>query len=173
MSGTTCGGEQASGAAAIWALEIAGRLTLTVRDTRWDNDERDVVLREEPGMPEMPFELAQLHGRERAGIAPLPPDEQRIMVYIAVPQAGARPKRKKTFTDSELFEVFDPELQALVLEAEGSRISPRDYDYDYDNYGRPKRYEYIIGFHDEDRATPVAAYVATRVMPTLRHLDWI
>ncbi|MBM7088739.1 hypothetical protein JTP67_09315 [Streptomyces sp. S12] len=35
-----------------------------------------------------------------------------------------------------------------------------------------ERFQHSVVFEDEDRETPVIAYVLTRLMPTLRHADW-
>ncbi|GGT04981.1 hypothetical protein GCM10010271_03720 [Streptomyces kurssanovii] len=50
----------ANGAATEWTLRLSGRPTLVVHDTRWNNEERDLVLYQPTVVPEIPAALSNL-----------------------------------------------------------------------------------------------------------------
>ncbi|MEU7566760.1 hypothetical protein AB0A99_12225 [Streptomyces fradiae] len=167
--GSSTSGFLGPGFATEWCLEAAGHPKLTIQDTRWDNGERDVVLQQVPLLPEMPAALANLHGRHRAGIAEAGPGRQRIMAYLSEPQSGGRPKQKRSLTTAQLAEGCGSALLRELIARPGVSLEP---SFDLAKPQETGRFQHAIVFPDEDRETPVIAYVLTRLMPTLRHVGW-
>ncbi|MFE0477022.1 hypothetical protein ACFW2V_36055 [Streptomyces sp. NPDC058947] len=168
--GSTPSGVSDAGFAAEWRLEASGRPSLTIHDTRWDNGERDVVLQQPPLVPEMPATLANLHGRHRAGIAELSPGLQRMMAYLSLPQPVGRPKQKRALTTAQLAEGCGEELLRELVARPGVSLDPA---FDLAKPQDTECFQHTIRFQEEDRETPVVAYVLTRLMPTLRQTGWV
>ncbi|MEU6079367.1 hypothetical protein [Streptomyces sp. NPDC047108] len=168
--GTTTSGVSCAGFATAWRLEVPGRPPLTIHDTRWDNGERDVVLQQPPLLPEMPAALANLHGRHRAGITEIAPGRHRIMAYLSLPQPAGRPKQKRSLTTAQLAEGCGAEHLRDLVARPGVSLSP---SFALTEPQDMEKFQHALGFQDEDRETPVIAYVLTRLMPTLKHTDWV
>lgn len=167
--GTTTSGVPDAGFATEWHLEAAGRPRLTIHDTRWDGGERDVVLQQLPLLPEMPAALANLHGRHRAGIAEVSTGRRRITAFLSLPQPGGRPRQKRALTTAQLAEGCGAAFLCQLVARPGVSLTP---SFDPKDPQDIERFQHSIVFEDEDRETPVAAYVLTRLMPTLRQTGW-
>ncbi|MEV0691563.1 hypothetical protein [Streptomyces sp. NPDC050388] len=167
--GATTSGVQTAGFATEWHLEAAGRPRLTIHDTQWDNGERDVVLQQVPLLPEMPAALANLHGRHRAGIVEVTPERRRITAFLSLPQTDGRPRQKRALTTAQLAEGCGTPLLRELVSRPGVSLDP---SLDLAKPQDTERFQHAFVFQDEDRETPVIAYVLTRLMPTLRHTGW-
>lgn len=167
--GSTTSGVQDVGFATEWHLEAAGRPRLTIHDTRWDGGERDVVLQQVPLLPEMPAALANLHGRHRAGIVEVSAERRRITAFLSLPQPDGRPRQKRALTTAQLADGCGRLLLCELVARPGVSLTPSFDPADPQNI---ERFQHSVVFEDEDRETPVIAYVLTRLMPTLRHTDW-
>ena len=73
VEGQTSQKNSAAGSAHDWILGIEGHASLIIRDTHWENGERDLrPMMSEPRPADMPLPLALLHGKRRAGIHEVP-----------------------------------------------------------------------------------------------------
>ncbi|MEV6056742.1 hypothetical protein [Streptomyces sp. NPDC052107] len=168
--GSTPSGVRDAGFAAEWRLEVPGRPRLTIHDTHWDNGERDVVLQQPPLVPEMPSNLANLHGRHRAGIADVSPGLKRMMAYLSLPQPDGWPKQKRALTTAQLAEGCGEDLLRDLFARPGVSLDP---SFDLTKPQDTERFQHAVRFKEEDQETPVVAYILTRLMPTLRHTGWV
>ncbi|WP_340558034.1 hypothetical protein [Streptomyces sp. GSL17-111] len=168
--GSTPSGVQDSGFATEWHLEATGRPRLTIHDTQWDHGERDVVLQQLPLLPEMPANLANLHGRHRAGIVELTPGRWRITAFLSLPQPGGRPTQKRSLTTAQLAQGCGAARLCALLARPGVSLTP---PFDVADPQDTERFQHAVVFEEDDRETPVMTYVLTRLMPTLRHTAWV
>lgn len=168
--GSTTSGVSDVGFATEWRFEVSGHPQLTIHDTWWDSGARDVVLQQPPLVPEMPAALANLHGRHRAGIIEIAPGRQRITAFLSLPQPDGRPKQKRALTTAQLAEGCGTELLRELVARPGVSLDP---SFDLAKPQDTERFQHALRFQDEDRETPVIAYVLTRLMPTLRHTGWV
>ncbi|MEU3527230.1 hypothetical protein AB0E62_25705 [Streptomyces sp. NPDC038707] len=153
--GSTMSGVQDVGFATEWHLEAVGRPRLTIRDTRRDSGERDVVLQQVPLLPEMPAGLANLHGRHRVGIAEVSAERRRITAFLPLPQPDGRPRQKRALTTAQLAEACGRALLCELVARPGVSLTP---PFDPADPQDIERCQHAVVFEDEDRETPVIAY---------------
>ncbi|MFF3286427.1 hypothetical protein [Streptomyces sp. NPDC003023] len=180
-SGTTCKGEAADGSAVEWVICVPGRPRLTIRDTQWDNGERDIVLYQPTLVPEIPAVLSNLHNRLRVGVEPVAgasPAALRVMAY-PVWTDGDRPRIKKSLTTADLAARCGlPGLRVLVarsgvtIEGEVGR-SGAFVRCDLEDPQTEQRLQHRIRFPADDGDIPVIAFTHLRVTPVLRHIGWL
>ncbi|UYQ65628.1 hypothetical protein [Streptomyces peucetius] len=177
-SGTTCSGVAATGTATEWTLQLSGRPALVVHDTRWNNEERDLVLYQPAVVPAIPAALSNLHNRLRVGIArPSGTAALRIMAYT-VWVDGERPRIKKSFTTAELADRFGHEQLRSLAARRGVSVraesgSLEGHACDLKAPQEDERFRHAVHFPAEDDETPVIAFAHLRVIPVLRHVRWL
>ncbi|WP_055690946.1 hypothetical protein [Streptomyces prasinus] len=178
-SGTTLSGEPSVASAVEWELHLPGRPTLRIHDNHWRNGERDLVVHKPPVMPEMPSALSNLHGRLRSGIAPTPGRrELRVMVYPTYVDQHGRPRINKSLTTEALADRMGLFVLRELTDREGVTLEPA-HDrpdlplVDLDDPQDEKPLQHALFFPAEDDETPVLGFVHFRVLPVLRHIDWL
>lgn len=163
--GTTCSGESCSGNAVAWNLLLPERPPLTVHDTSWRNDERDLVLYQPTVVPEMPAALSNVHNRLRSGISGSPNrTELRLMVYPTYVDELERPRVRKSFSTVDLEDYVEVRLLRKLTERRGVTLETPP---------GPRGLQYELYFPAEDHETPVVAFVHFRIVPVLRHVGWL
>ncbi|MET8217860.1 hypothetical protein [Streptomyces hirsutus] len=179
-TGTTLSGEPSVVANAVeWELHLPGRPTLKIHDNHWSNGERDLVLHKPPVMPEMPSALSNLHGRLRSGIAPMPGRrELRVMVYPTYVDGHGRPRINKSLTTEALAERIGlPVLRELTAREDVTLEPAHDRPdlplVDLEDPQDEKPLQHALFFPAKDDETPVLGFVHFRVLPVLRHIDWL
>ncbi|MFF4232848.1 hypothetical protein [Streptomyces sp. NPDC001820] len=178
-TGTTCAGAAANGSAVEWELRLPGRPLLKVHYTRWDTNERDLVLYQPTVVPEIPAALSNLHNRLRIGVAAVPGSRTllRIMAF-PVWVDRERPRINKAVTTAELaaryglrqFRALATRRGVSLHSAYGRADVP---GYDLNDPQDKKALQHALYFLADDEETPVTAFTHLRVVPVLRHVGWL
>lgn len=149
-----------------WDLVLPGGIRLPVHDTTWAGRERDVVLGVPAGLPELPRELALLLGKRRASVERVTGRSVLYMsVYLVMPDAAGWPRFKKKLDFGELFDMCGEELIYGLKEHGVHEIGTKGEILG--ESGR-SRNELCALLASNCEAAPIATYVVTRVVPTLR-----
>lgn len=178
-TGATCSGVISRASAIEWELRLPGQPVLTVHDNHWANGERDVVLYKPTVVPEMPAALSNLHNRLRSGIYTTERrGELRIMVFPTYVDRQDRPRVKKSLTTADLADhVGLTQLRELTAR-EGVSLGPA-FDrpnlplVDLDDPQHEKPLQHALFFPAADDETPVVAFTCFKIVPVLRHVDWL
>jgi hypothetical protein len=168
IDGQTCSKEFSSGTRTEWRLSISGQSDLFIHDQRWHNGERDVVIARPELVPPMPNPLSALLGKQRSQID-RHGDLLRMAVCLVAPDDKGWPK--KTFcTLDELDGACDPVLLDAVYDLGVTTINTREVILGEEGRQRNR----LCALLDPSmECGPIALHVLTRVVPTLRHVDWI
>lgn len=169
--GETCSKEVSTGLRTAWRLSIAGRPTLSIHDTRWTNGERDVVLARPAELPPMPKELSNLLARRRSGIEAHDGGPRlRMAVYLVGPDDKGWPRKRHCGLD-ELRDACGLELVDECFRLGVIRIDTREALLRDDNPAHKNRLCAVL--EPTQDCAPIALYVVTHVVPTLKHIGWL
>ncbi|KUN89043.1 hypothetical protein AQJ66_06175 [Streptomyces bungoensis] len=178
-TGTTCSGVMSRASAIEWELRLPGQPLLTVHDNHWANGERDVVLFKPTVVPEMPAALSNLHNRLRSGISATERrGELRIMVFPTYVDKHERPRVKKSLTTADLADRVGLARLRELTARKGVSLGPA-FDrpnlplVDLDDPQHEKPLQHALVFPAVDDETPVVAFTYFKIVPVLRHVDWL
>lgn len=170
VSGKTCARQDSAGTAHDWTLRIKGRQSITIRDTHWNNGERDIRSHLPDVAPAMPKALVSLHGRRRASVYKTGDGQAWMPVWIVRPDSEDWPRHKKSITVTDLDEICGRKL-IKAARAEGiTELGTKQQVLG--TFDRTWR-ELCAQFSPANEAAPVTLYVVTRIAPTLKHIGWL
>ncbi|MER5623054.1 hypothetical protein ABT061_18640 [Streptosporangium sp. NPDC002544] len=168
VQGESCSGKRTSGRQTTWNLRVEGHHTLPVWLREWNTGESDVVLGRPSNVPPMPEALSTLLNKRRAGI------EQRqktfMSVYLVQPSEQGWPKLQKKLTLDDFHLTVGSELIEAAHSLGIMGIASKEELLG--ETGR-SRNELCGTFGSGAEAAPVALYVISRVVPTLRAVNWL
>ncbi|MGD9485197.1 hypothetical protein WDH52_18435 [Streptomyces sp. TRM70308] len=149
-------------------LRVKEHPEITIYDTRWDNGERDIVIARPDAVPPLPKPLSALLGRKRAGVYEHG-ESLRMSVCLVRPDGNGWP-RASWCRSWELVAECGHEILDALYELGVIRIDDCETVLGDDSRQR-KRLCALLG--PDAEAAPIALYVVTRVLPTLRHVKWL
>ncbi|AWK09606.1 hypothetical protein DDQ41_12500 [Streptomyces spongiicola] len=171
MDGQTLSKEPSSGAAEDWILKIKNRSDVVIRDTWWDNGERDLRTLIPSQLPTMPRPLVKLHERRRAGVYLTADGHTWMTAWIVVPrESDGWPLFRHVTSLDALDAACGHDLLRAASEQGIADIATK-WDLLKDD-GR-NRNELCALFEPKADGAHVAFYAVTRVVPILRHVGWM
>ncbi|WP_285730385.1 hypothetical protein [Nocardiopsis sp. ATB16-24] len=174
VEGQTSQKKLSAGSAHDWTLGIEGHASLTIRDTHWENGERDLrPMMPEPGSADIPLALALLHGKRRAGIYKVSHRQELSWMTVDTVRPGKDEWPSRTSPSLEgLHEICGKErVEAAIAQGIVSLGTKAELLGAEDN-DRTKNGLRAL-FDPNRHVAPVALYAVTRVVPTLRHVHWL
>ncbi len=174
VEGQTSQKNLSTGSAHDWDFGIEGHASLVIRDTHWENGERDL----RPVMPEsesadLPRALALLHGKRRAGIHKAPGGQGISWMTVKTVRPGKDDWPTQTSPSLEsLHEICGKELVEAAIAQGIIALGPKVELLGAQDNDRTKN-ELRALFAPERNIAPIALYAITRVVPTLRHVHWM
>jgi hypothetical protein len=160
VRGQTISRQDAIGNRWSWPVRV-GDFDFAIWETLWSTGERDLVLAKPETIPELPVEVVNLMGRQRAGVA-VGDSFEFITARRVDPGVDGRPRRTECSADdinTLIPKLVRAELDQLGLIAIDTRARLLSED------GRHRNH-LIAAFAAEDRRVGVAVYVLTRLMQT-------
>ncbi|MEU0519102.1 hypothetical protein [Streptosporangium sp. NPDC006007] len=170
VEGETCSGVRSTGAQTTWNVNVAGRGTFPVWSRSWHTGERDIVLGRGEVVPSVPAALSALFGKRRAGLERHMVHKKTYMtVCLVLPDDQNWPRRRKC-TLEELERVCGADVVGSVYDHGVLDIATKGELLGETGRNRTE----LCGILDPaSESAPVALYVATRVVPTLRKVGWL
>ncbi|MFI1563840.1 hypothetical protein ACH4ZX_12405 [Streptomyces sp. NPDC020490] len=174
IEGETLSGAFSTGIATVWHLGISGHPDLLVHDRQWRTGERDIVTARPTQVPTMPKPLSALLGKKRAGVDNWEDRgrwQHRMAVYLVLPDPDREgwPKQKWCSAD-ELVDACGAELLDALGDHGVTKIDTRETILGEE--GR-QRNRLCALLDPASEVAPVMLYVTTRVVPTLKHIEWL
>lgn len=170
VEGKTCSGVRSTGAQTTWNMNVAGRGTFPVWSRSWRNGERDIVLGRGETVPAVPAALSALFGKRRAGLERHAVHKKTYMtVRLVLPDNENWPRFRKC-TLEELDRACGVDVVDSVYDHGVLDIATKEELLGETGRNRTE----LCGILDPaSELAPVALYVATRVVPTLRKVGWL
>lgn len=168
VQGETVTERPANGIQTTWRLHIGGHRELPIWIREWDTGERDVVLGRPDRVPPMPAALDALLGKQRASI--LRRGRHTVMIiYLVRPDENNHPRRKKC-TLEQLTGAVGDDLVRATRQLGVVDIGTKEQLLG--DTGRT-RTELCGILNPKSETAPVALYVISRVVPTLKKVGWL